>query len=236
MDLGIFIDINQSVHIAVLVLLGLVCFALGYFLGGVNTAIIVSHTVYKDDIRKYGSKNAGMTNMLRIYGKKAAAMTLIGDILKTVIAVCVARVLFGEPGAYIAGLGSVVGHIYPCYFGFKGGKGVVASATMICCTNPLCFLILFVIFIVLVAGYKYVSLGSVMGMLLYPLILNRLGERDIVPVLCSFAVAVLVILKHKENIKRLLAGNENKLKLFGKDDLKKKKNKDDTSENNRENN
>lgn len=225
-DLGIFIDPTQSVNIVVLIVLGLVCAAIGYFLGGINCAILISKIFYKDDVRNYGSKNAGMTNMLRTYGKGAAAMTLIGDLLKTVIAILISRILFGESGAYIAGLGSVVGHIYPCYFGFKGGKGVAAVAAMILCTNPLCFLILFLIFLALVLGYKYVSLGSVMAMMLYPIILNRLGELDIVPITCSFAVAILIIWKHKENIKRLLNGTENKIKLSGKKELPKKESKE----------
>ena len=160
--------------------------------------------------------------MLRTYGKGAAVLTLVGDLMKTVIAVLLSRLIFGEPGAYIAGFGSVIGHIYPCYFGFKGGKGVAAVAAMILCTNPLCFAILISIFLILVIGYKYVSLGSVMAMMLYPIILNRLGELDIVPVVCSFAVAILIIFKHRENIKRLLNGTENKIKLFTKKDVKKK--------------
>lgn len=208
-------------------LTALVCLALGYFLGGINTGILVSKMVYHDDIRKYGSKNAGMTNMLRTYGKGAAAITLIGDIMKTVVAIFAARLLLGTWGAYIAGVGSVVGHIFPCYFGFKGGKGVAAVAAMVLCTNPLCFLILFAVFAILVLGYKYVSLGSVMCMMLYPIILNRLGVMDIVPIACSFIVAVLIVVKHKDNIKRLLKGTENKIS-FKKS--KKEENKSEDTE------
>ena len=222
MDLGLFLSTGESIHVAILVILGIVSLALGYFLGGINCAIIFSRLIYKDDVRKYGSKNAGMTNMLRTYGKGAAVLTLVGDLMKTVIAVLLSRLIFGEPGAYIAGLGSVIGHIYPCYFGFKGGKGVAAVAAMILCTSPLCFAILISIFLILVIGYKYVSLGSVMAMLLYPIILNRLGELDIVPVICSFAAAILIIFKHRENIKRLLNGTENKIKLFSKKDKENK--------------
>lgn len=227
MDLGIFLNPilleSGSINIIWLVLFALVSLALGYFLGGVNCAIVVSRLLYHDDIRKYGSKNAGMTNILRTYGKGAAALTLAGDILKTVIAVLVSRVIFGEPGAYIAGLGSVIGHIYPCYFGFKGGKGVAAVAATILCTNPLCFLILFAVFAVIVIGYKYVSLGSVMCMMLYPVLINRLGggKVDIITTTCTFLIAALVIFKHKDNIKRLLKGNENKISLSGKKDKKK---------------
>ena len=104
--------------------------------------------------------------MMRTYGKAAAVGTLAGDLLKTVVAILIARVIFGEAGAYIAGTASVIGHIYPCYFGFKGGKGVATVAMMVLMTNPLCFAILFTIFVLLVLGFKYISLGSVMCLML----------------------------------------------------------------------
>ncbi len=220
MDLGLFLNpivqAGNSVNLIYLILLGILSLAIGYFLGGINCGIIVSRLMYHDDIRNYGSKNAGMTNMIRTYGKKAGAITLIGDILKTVVAILISRLLFGEMGAYLAGLGSVYGHIFPCYFGFKGGKGVSAVAAVVLCTNPLCFVILFAIFVILVAAYKFISLGSVMCMLLYPLLLNRLGEIDLVPIVCAFIIAITVIIKHKDNIKRLLNGTENKFSLKSK--------------------
>ncbi len=193
--------------------IGLVCLAIGYLLGGINTGILLSNKKFNDDIRNHGSNNAGMTNMLRTYGKRAAAITLLGDILKTVVAIILARVLLGELGAYIAGLGAVIGHVFPCYFGFKGGKGVSTVAAMILCTNLLCFVILFVIFAVIVLGYKYVSLGSVMCMMLYPVILDRCGVHNIFCIASAFIVAILIIVKHKDNIKRLLNGTESKIHL-----------------------
>ncbi len=215
------------------VILGLICAATGYFLGGVNCAILVSKLIYHDDIRNHGSKNAGMTNILRTYGKTAAVLTLAGDILKTVIAIYIARLLMGEPGAYIAGLGSVLGHIYPVYFNFKGGKGVAAVAATVLCTSPLCFLILFAVFAIIVAGYKYVSLGSVMCMFLYPVLINRLsgGKVDIITTVCTFLIAAIVIFKHKDNIKRLMQGKENKISLFGKKDKISKKETSSKKEN-----
>lgn len=227
-DLGLFFEQTEYVEFytnvpMIIAMIG--CLILGYFLGGINTGIIVSKIVYHDDIRNYGSKNAGMTNMLRTYGKKMAAITLLGDILKAVIAIFAARLILGTWGAYIAGLGCVIGHVFPCYFGFKGGKGVATVAAMVLCTNPFLFLILFAVFAILVIGYKFVSLGSVMCMMLYPVFISRLGshmEKHIIPIFCVFAVAVLVIVKHKDNIKRLLAGTENKISL--------KKKKEETEE------
>lgn len=216
-NLGIYVarlasDGGDSIRVnmIVLVALGVACAVIGYLLGGINTSIIVSRAFYHDDIRKYGSHNAGMTNAMRTYGKKAAVLTLGGDLLKTVIAVMLSRLLLGEPGAYIGGFFTVVGHVFPCFFGFKGGKGVVAVAAMILCTNPLCFLILFAIFAVLVLGYKYISLGSVMCMLLYPLLANRLGVHGVVQTSCIFLTSFLIIIKHFDNIKRLLNGTESK--------------------------
>ncbi len=204
---GVVLDFGG---IMFMIMLGLICAIIGYFLGGINSAILISKAVYHDDIRNYGSHNAGMTNMMRTYGKAAAAGTLAGDLLKTVIAVILARMIFGEPGAYIAGTASVIGHIYPCYFGFKGGKGVVTAAMMVLMTNPLCFAILLTLFVLIVLGFKYISLGSVMCLMLYPLLSNRLGVIGLVPTLCSFIVAILIVFKHKDNIKRLMNGTESK--------------------------
>ena len=109
-----------------------------YLLGSVDTGILVSKFVYHDDVRNYGSGAAGMTNMLRTFGKKAAAMTATGDVLKGVLAVCIGRWLFHmlpadagvSPylGVYLAAIFAVLGHLYPLYFGFKGGKGVLVAA------------------------------------------------------------------------------------------------------------
>ena len=223
---GVVLDFGG---IMFMIMLGLICAVIGYFLGGINSAILISKAVYHDDIRNYGSRNAGMTNMMRTYGKAAAAGTLVGDLLKTVVAILLARMIFGEPGAYIAGTASVVGHIYPCYFGFKGGKGVATAAMMVLMTNPLCFVILFTLFVVIVLGFKYISLGSVMCLMLYPLLVNRLGVMGIVPTLCSFIVAILIVFKHKDNIKRLMNGTESKFAF------KKSKKADKKPENEKEN-
>ena len=102
-----------------------------YFLGSINFGIIISKLFHGEDIREYGSGNAGMTNMLRTYGKRDAAITLIGDALKAVVAVILGRILFGISGGYVAGLTCILGHAFPCYYKFKGGKGVVVTAATI---------------------------------------------------------------------------------------------------------
>lgn len=132
--------------------------------------------------------------------------------------------LAGEAGAFIAGLCCVIGHSFPIYYGFKGGKGIVVSAVTILCLDPLTFLVLFLIFVIIVASTKFLSLGSIIGMLLYPLFLNRLypythgGNREgAVAAIVSILNAAFVIWQHRENIKRLMKGKENKFSLKKKD-------------------
>ena len=132
-----------------------------YFLGSINFGIIISKLFHGEDIREYGSGNAGMTNMLRTYGKRDAAITLIGDALKAVVAVILGRILFGISGGYVAGLTCILGHAFPCYYKFKGGKGVVVTAATIAVIDWRIFLVLLGIFILVVAFSKYISLGSV---------------------------------------------------------------------------
>ncbi|MBQ2766026.1 MAG: glycerol-3-phosphate 1-O-acyltransferase PlsY [Clostridia bacterium] len=207
--------------IALLTLLGAV---IAYLLGGLNFAIIISKYKFKDDIRRFGSGNAGMTNMLRTYGKAAAAFTLLGDMAKAAVSVLIGTLLAGEAGAYIAGLACVLGHAFPCYYSFKGGKGIVVTATMLLCLEPLVFLILFAIFVLIVLSTKYLSLGSIIGMLIYPLLLNRMYPflnggvpEGAVAAIVSILNTILVIWLHRENIKRLMEGKENKFSLKKKD-------------------
>lgn len=190
---------------------------IGYLLGSINTAVLISRIFYHDDIRRYGSGNAGMTNMMRTYGKKAAIMTLIGDMAKTAVSVGIGALLAAEAGMYIAGLFSVIGHIFPVFFGFKGGKGVASTAALVLCTEPLVFFVLIFMFICIVAMSKFISLGSVMCAMMYPLVLNRMylllhhtQGVPFVPTIVSFIVMVLIIAKHRDNILRLMKGQENK--------------------------
>lgn len=196
-----------------LILLG--CAVTGYLIGSLNSAIILSRLMYHDDIRKYGSGNAGMTNMMRVYGKTAAGLTLLFDILKTGIAVWIGILLLGHHAAYTAGAACVVGHCYPLYYKFKGGKGVAVTAGLCLFANPPVFLILFIIFAIVVGFTKYISLGSIMGLLFFPLMLRSFYQffRQPVPLtvlIPALFITVLVILQHRENIKRLWAGEENK--------------------------
>jgi glycerol-3-phosphate acyltransferase PlsY len=189
-----------------------------YLLGSCNFAIIISGKLFKEDIRTYGSGNAGMTNMLRTYGKKAAALTLFADALKAVVSILIGRLIWGIVGAYVAGVACMIGHVFPVFYKFKGGKGVVVAAVTIFMTNWKVGLILALFFFILVAGTKYISLGSVMCALIYPLLLPRLlGNAPQITILFAFALMLIIVLKHASNIKRLLNGTENKISFTKKD-------------------
>ena len=189
-----------------------------YLLGSCNFAIIISGKLFKEDIRTYGSGNAGMTNMLRTYGKKAAALTLFADALKAVVSILIGRLIWGIVGAYVAGVACMIGHVFPVFYKFKGGKGVVVAAVTIFMTNWKVGLILALFFLILVAGTKYISLGSVMCALIYPLLLPRLlGNAPQITILFAFALMLIIVLKHASNIKRLLNGTENKISFTKKD-------------------
>ena len=217
-----------------------------YLLGSVNTAIVVSKSIYRDDIRNHGSGNAGLTNMLRTYGKGAAGLTLFGDLLKTAIAVLIAGIFWGfgyvggisvgggilgpEMGfCYIAGLFAVVGHVFPIYYKFKGGKGVLATATMALILSPLPFAILLLLFIGIVALSKYVSLGSVIVAIFYPVSLFVFfkiffAEGTSMPPLMAFAsivLAILIVWCHRENLERISNQTERKLSFKKKPEVTK---------------
>ena len=208
---------NNIVNPNILIVLStIVCIVVPYLLGSLNFGVIWSKLIYKDDVRSHGSGNAGATNMLRNYGKKAGIITLLGDILKTVISCLFGILVWATYGAYIAGLFCMMGHMFPVFFKFKGGKGVACLAAMVLVTDWRAFLFLFFVFVVIVLGTKFVSLGSVIGAMLYPVVLNRFNPDVPFGWLIATIVAALVVFMHRENIKRLLKGTENKISLGSK--------------------
>ncbi len=204
-----------------------------YLLGSINSAIIISRALYKEDIRTKGSGNGGMTNMLRSFGGKAALLTLFGDLGKTAVSVFLAGFVFGfnyvggisvNGFCYFAGLFAVLGHVFPIYYRFKGGKGVLVTSTMALILTPVPFLILFVIFVLIVYMSKYVSLGSVSVAVLYPVLLHGTFAvlfESAMPGLISLAaiiLACLIVWCHRENLKRIGEGKESKLSFKKKKD------------------
>ena len=204
--------------------------AIGYLLGSINSSIPVVKFFLGKDIRTLGSRNAGLTNTFRCAGKKCAAITLAGDLLKGVIAVALARAICGAIGAglmpdndthyigYITGFFAILGHIFPVYYGFKGGKGVLVGVSIFIIVDPKVFCALLSIFIVILAITKYVSLGSIIATSFCPiatflmsLIVDGYGlGRSALYMLLSLPMAAIIIFMHRSNIQRLLSGTENK--------------------------
>ena len=211
-------SLTDGAFFAVFIVGIVLCMIIPYLFGSLNFAIIISNLFYHDDIRKYGSGNAGTTNMLRTYGKLPAAATLLLDMSKGALSVLFGYLILGNTfGTYLAGLFAVLGHMFPCFYKFKGGKGVATTAVVVLCTNPVVFAILLLIFLIIVIGTKMISLGSVMCMLFYPILLFRFtSENAKAGVLISFLIAGLVIFMHRENIKRLRNGTERKVSLTKK--------------------
>lgn len=192
-----------------------------YLLGSVNWSVIISKLVYHKDVRNFGSGNAGMTNMLRTFGKGSAVAVAIGDFSKSIITVLVSRLLFAHFfGAlpfdigYVAGVFTILGHLFPLYFHFKGGKGVLTALGMILIIDPLVFAIVLSIAILILLICKIVSAASIIGAALYPIVtcivLWSTGRPSLVDALCSLAIALIIIYMHRENIRRLLNGTEYK--------------------------
>ncbi|MGN1030490.1 MAG: glycerol-3-phosphate 1-O-acyltransferase PlsY [Butyricicoccaceae bacterium] len=187
----------------------------GYLCGSFNSAIVVSKTLGGFDIRTKGSGNAGLTNVHRTMGGKYTLMVLAGDIIKAAIALLVGGYLMGPFGKLIAGAFVIAGHVFPLYFGFKGGKGVLVGATMIALFDWRIFLILLAVFILMVALTKWISLGSICGAIGFP-ILTWVFYGDVKITVLSAVMAAAVIFMHRSNIVRILHGTENKLSLKGK--------------------
>ena len=194
--------------------------AAAYLLGSISFAVVVSKGLYHQDVRQFGSGNAGMTNILRTYGKKAAALTLAGDFLKGIAAVVIGRLIFAAmgvtlfDGAYVGGLFAILGHLYPVYFGFRGGKGILTSIGIIAVINPLVFVGLLIIGLPLIFLTKIVSVGSLAGAVCYPILTLLVdsfqGGISWLDFSFSVVIALLVIWMHRANIKRLLNGTENR--------------------------
>ena len=152
---GIVTENSDTTNILLLIMLIAISIVVSYLLGSLSSAIIVSKALYKEDIRSHGSGNAGLTNMLRTYGAKAAVFTLIGDMLKTILAILFTALLFGLKYkndislcgfCYLSGACAVLGHVFPTFYGFKGGKGVLVTATMALVLTPVPFAILLFVF------------------------------------------------------------------------------------------
>lgn len=199
---------------------------IAYLIGSINFSIILSKRMAGFDIREKGSGNAGTTNMLRAVGKKAAVITLICDILKGVVSILIA-VLAGKIVknldnallVQLAGIFVIIGHTFPIFFKFKGGKGIATSLGVLLMINWQIGLICLIFALVLMALTKMVSVGSIAAAILFPILVAFIDQNYIVPtsnsnwsyLVFSIIVALLVIFNHRANVQRILNGTENRL-------------------------
>ena len=196
---------------------------ISYLIGSINFAVLLSKKMAGFDVRTKGSGNAGSTNMLRSVGKKAAALTLVFDILKGVIAILIALLIGKIPDldasvlVQIAGICSIIGHTFPIFYGFKGGKGVATSLGVLLVTNWNIGLVCLVFALFLMAVTRWVSLGSIAAAVLFPILVIFMPSTAYIAegnyIAFSIFLALIVIFNHRENVKRLLQGKENKLSL-----------------------
>ena len=199
---------------------------IAYFCGCFNGAVIVSKYILRDDVRNHGSGNAGLTNFHRTFGGGLTAVVILTDVLKAVAALWLSGVLLeyfspGEPeimfviAKYWAALFCLLGHMFPVMFGFKGGKGILSGGTIALMIDWRIALVVWGGFIILVLLTRYVSLGSVWAGASFPFISWYCFPETIIVVL-AFLCGGLVVWKHRENIKRLMQGNERKFSLHKK--------------------
>ena len=229
-------------HLQQLALPGILVAVIGYLLGSLSFSIIFTKVFISKDIRSFGSGNAGATNVLRSVGKRAAALTFLFDFLKCVLAVVIGKAIIGyfagvydlsplveQYGAFAAGFGCLLGHVYPIYFHFQGGKGVVTSAAMMAIIDWRVFVLVLLGFIITFAISRIVSLSSMVGAVVYPIatflityfcdyqnqFLSGVEQADLAYVITctilSFMIGVIVIFLHRANIVRLIHGEEKKL-------------------------
>ncbi len=206
------------------VILSIVC----YLVGSINSSILISRIVSGKDIRESGSGNAGATNMLRTMGKKYAIITLVIDILKGVIAIILANLAMklgaSSASSYIAGVAVVLGHNFPIFFGFRGGKGVATSLGVVLLLDWRIGLAVLIIALAIMIATRYVSLGSVVAAVVFIIIQTAVmfiaNTFDVVRFICVMILGMLLIVRHRANIVRLINGEENKLGSKKKEESK----------------
>jgi len=184
-----------------------------YLIAAIPTGIVLARVMGYEDVRQKGSGNIGATNVYRVAGKLPGILTLLGDILKGLLPLLAIKLWLGTTDAQLglAAVTAIVGHCYPVYLRFKGGKGVATALGILLVLAPLAVLLAAVVFVVTVVVSRYISLGSVLAALAAPLLVLLLGGSQAM-VASSLAIGLLVVWRHRSNIKRLLDGNENRFK------------------------
>ncbi|MBQ4089409.1 MAG: glycerol-3-phosphate acyltransferase [Clostridia bacterium] len=194
-----------------------------YFLGTIAVGKIVAEKMGHIDISKVGSGNAGTTNVLRTLGWLPSILTLVGDILKAVISALLGKLIAGETGMLIAGVSVVVGHVWPVMRDFKGGKGIAAAFGFIIFTDPLTALLLFIEQISIIAFTRYMSLGSIVSCIMYPVFTIIFNWGHPVRIVVALLIGAIALYAHRPNIVRLINKNENRLDFKKINEISKKK-------------
>lgn len=184
---------------------------IAYLLGSISFGMIVAKMKGGPNLREVGSKNTGATNVLRVMGVKIGLVVFVLDILKALIACIIGRCWMGLNGAMIAGLAVVVGHNWPCFFQFKGGKGVASTLAVMLLTFPIPATICYIVAVALILTTRYVSLGSITLAALFALLVIATDWGNWLVIVWVLIISGLLIWRHHANIDRLLKGNENKL-------------------------
>ena len=185
----------------------IVCAVLAYFLGTIQTAIILSNAVPKQDIRNFGSGNAGSTNMVRTFGWGLGALTFIGDLAKGALTTLICGWIGGDWCVFVGGLFCILGHVWPVQYGFRGGKGVASTFGVMLAVNPLVAIITFAVCLIVALVTRFVSVASLLGVVAFFVASLFMGRLAIV--LLFLLLMLLVFFTHRENIARLINGTEN---------------------------
>lgn len=201
----------------------IIALILAYLLGSIPSAVWIGKAIYGVDVREFGSGNAGATNTFRVLGKRAGLTVLILDILKGWLAVVMAGLISEAPPGtsqfvdlqIVLGVAAVIGHIFPVFAGFRGGKGIATLFGVILAAHPLACLISLGVFLIIFLAFKYVSLGSISAAVAFPISVITVFADRVVPsmVIFSIMVAILVMITHQKNIERLIRKEESKMKL-----------------------
>lgn len=199
-------------EILMLIIIGIIA----YFIGSVSFSYIFTKKIKKQDIREKGSGNAGTTNVLRSYGWKMGLLTLVCDLLKGVAAALIGLWIAQEAGLYVAGMFVIVGHNWSVYLKFKGGKGIAATTGVLLVIMPIPTIIIFGVCVLIVYLTKIMSVGSIIGLIASAAAAFFVQPGDTFMHITVIIIAVLGVFSHRENIKRLAHGNENKLSVSKK--------------------
>ena len=184
---------------------------IAYLLGSLSTGLILAKLTGGPNLREVGSKNTGASNVLRTMGLKSGAITFIGDVVKALLACWIGQLIAGHTGCMVAGLFAILGHNWPCFHQFKGGKGVASSCAVMLMCYPIPALICFVVGIAVIAITRYISLGSMVILTLFAVIVLFTCGGNWFAIVWAVLLAALCVYRHRTNIARLLNGTENKL-------------------------